>query len=243
MKKKRNIIIGVIILIILIISLTVYFLLKGEDVKSDGLRFKEEYESLNDTIRESDGQKYNNLEIESDNPIVYVSPKEASEIIEKQSGVIYIGANWCPWCRNAIPVLFEAAEKNNVNKIYYVDLTEYRNVWEIINGELVKTQEEKEGYYDLLNSLDEVLEENTYKIKDKDGKEFDTNEKRIYMPMVISIKGGKIVKTHVGTVSLNENQDKYSYLTDKQKNELFNIYDELIKLSISDGKCGIDACD
>lgn len=245
MKEKKNIIIGISILIILIIGLVVgYTLLKKDDTKEDSIRFKEEYEELNDTVRESDGHSYNNVDIKEDNPIKYVSAKEAAKIIKEESGVMYIGAPWCPWCRNAVPVLFEAAKNNGVEKVYYVDLTEYRNVWEIVNGELVKSQKEKEGYYDLLNALDETLGNSTYKLKDENGIEYDTNEKRIYMPMVLGIKGGKIVETHVGTVTLDETQDKYSYLTETQKDELLSVYDKIVKSSISDGKCGLDdACD
>lgn len=168
MKEKKNIIIGISILIILIIGLVVgYTLLKKDDTKEDSIRFKEEYEELNDTVRESDGHSYNNVDIKEDNPIKYVSAKEAAKIIKEESGVMYIGAPWCPWCRNAVPVLFEAAKNNGVEKVYYVDLTEYRNVWEIVNGELVKSQKEKEGYYDLLNALDETLGSDTYKLKMK----------------------------------------------------------------------------
>lgn len=244
MKENKSVIlITSIIIVILGIILGIIFL-KKDNLETDAIRFKKEYESLNNTTRESDGHKYNNVNIDEDNPIVYVNAKEASDIIKNKSGVIYIGANWCPWCRNAISVLFESAKANNVDKIYYVDLTEYRNIWEIKNRELVKTQKEKDGYYDLLNSLDKVLGENTYKLKDEDGKEYDTNEKRIYMPTVLGVKSGKITETHVGTVKINEGQDKYSDLTDEQRNELLDIYNNLVKSTKSDGKCGLDsACD
>ncbi len=244
---KKRFIIKASVLIVLIIGMTVgCTFLKEDDVKEDSIKFKEEYEALNNTVRESDGQKYNNIDINEDNPIKYVTPKEATKIIKEESGVIYIGAPWCPWCRNAIPVLFEATKNNGVDTVYYVDLTEYRNIWEIVDGELVKSQKEKEGYYDLLNALDEVLGSSTYKLKDENGQEYDTNEKRVYMPMVLGIKGGKITETHTGTVTLNEGQDKYSALTETQKNELLNIYDKLVKSSIPEGKCGVgldDACD
>ncbi len=245
MKEKKKTIIGIAIAVIIIIGIVLgFFLINKEKPKTDSIKFKEEYESLNDTIRESDGQKYNNIEVPEDNPVKYVSAKEAANIIKNKSGVIYIGANWCPWCRNAIPVLLEAAKNNDTKTIYYLDLTEYRNVWEVVNGELTKSQKEKDGYYELLEALDEVLGTSTYKIKGEDGQEYDTLEKRIYMPMVIAVKGGKIADTHVGTVTLTDEQNKYSNLTKEQKTELLNIYDELIKSSIVDGKCNLDnACD
>lgn len=245
MKEKKNIFIIISVVVILALLLIGgYFLSKKEDsVETDAIKFKNSYESLNDTIRESDGHKYNNVTISEDNPFIYVSAKEAARIIKEDRGVIYIGANWCPWCRNAVPVLIDAVKNNGVDKIYYVDLTEYRNVWEVVNGELVKTEKEKEGYYDLLNALDEVLGQETYKLKDEDGNSYDTNEKRIYMPMVLAVKGGKIIDTHVGTVDLVDGQDKYSYLNDTQKSELLSIYDSLVKQSLPNGLCKEDACD
>jgi len=240
----KNFIIKISVLIILIVGITVGCTSKKNETKDDGVKFKEEYEALNNTVRESDGQKYNNVDISEDNPIKYVTPKEAAKIIKEESALMYIGAPWCPWCRNAIPVLFETAKNNGLKKIYYVDLTEYRNIWEIVDGELIKSQKEKEGYYDLLNALDEILGSSTYKLKDESGKEYDTNEKRIYMPTVIGVKGGKIVGNIVGTITLNEDQNKYSPLTESQKNELAEKYDELIKKSMPEGKCGVeDACD
>lgn len=246
MKNKKNILItiGVIILICVIgVVIWLCFLKDNEsDIKTDAVRFKESYESLNNTVRESDGADYNNVSIPEDNPYVFVSASEAARIIRAERGVIYIGANWCPWCRNAVPVLMDAAKKNKVNKIYYVDLTKYRNVWEVKDGELVKTTKEKEGYYDLLNALDEVLGEETYKVKGSDGTTYDTKEKRIYMPLVLSVKGGKIMSSHVGTVTLNEDQNKYSPLTKEQTSELLDVYDKLVKSSLPDELCD-EACD
>ena len=42
---------------------------------SDAVKFKKEYEELNDTIRQSDGAKYNNVSISENNPIKIVDGK------------------------------------------------------------------------------------------------------------------------------------------------------------------------
>lgn len=76
---------------------------------TDAIKFKEEYESLNNTVRESDGAEYNNISIDEKNPIKYVDTKEALKVLKEETAIIYVGANWCPWCRNAIPVLFDVA--------------------------------------------------------------------------------------------------------------------------------------
>lgn len=227
--KILNIIIAGLMTIAIILGITT-MVQKNETLvlKNDALKFKEEYEKLNNTIRESDGAKYNNVEIPEENPIKYISALEAVDIIKNGNGIIYFGANWCPWCRNAVEVLIDTAKENNLETIYYVDMDHVRNIWEIQDNKLVKTQEEKEGYYELLNALDSILRNKTYTLKDKNGKEYDTSEKRIGMPLVISIKDGNITSNHTGTVSLKENQTKYSKLEPDQTEELTNIYQKMI---------------
>lgn len=236
--KEKSIVLKC-ILFLLVCGTIAFGILKTnekEEVMTDAKRFKESYESLNNIKRESDGEFYNNVSIPLDNPFKYVDIKEATDIIKNKSGILYIGANWCPWCRNAVEVLIDSAKEKNLNTIYYLDLTEYRNVFEIQNGKLVKTTTEKEGYYDLLEALDSILGEKTYTLKDKDGKIYDTKEKRIYMPTVIAIKEGNILKHHVGTVDLEETQSKYSKLTETQTKKLKTIYEEMID-SISSSVC------
>ncbi len=206
---------------------------------TDAIKFKEEYEKLNGTIRESDGALYNTVSIAKENPIKYISAKEGVDIIKNKTGVIYFGAPWCPWCRNGIQVLFDVAKKKNIDTIYYIDMDKVRNIYEVKEGELVKTQEEQEGYYELLEALDSVLGDKTYTIT-SNGETYDTHEKRIYMPSVVGIRNGKIVDIHVGTVNLNEDQTKYSALTTEQYDELYARYENLFAqtfVSCNDNKC------
>lgn len=231
MNKKKLIILISLILLVVIILVSI-FIYKNYD----GIKFKREYESLNNTIREEDGAKYNNVNIDIKNPIKYVSAKEAIKIINNENAIIYFGANWCPWCRNAVEVLINSAEKYKVDTIYYVDMNKLRNIWEVKNNKLIKVQKEGEGYYDLLKCLDEVLDNSTYKIKDNN-KEYDTKEKRIYMPFVIEVKNGNIVNYHTGTVDLKEDQTKYDKLTNSQVEELMEIYDKFMDDLTTSGKC------
>lgn len=240
MKNKKILfsIIGV-ILIIGIAFGTYFACFRGSE---DALKFKKDYEKLNNTVRESDGANYNNVKISKNNPIKYLTAKEAVDVIKNKEGVIYFGANWCPWCRNAIPVLFEAAKEENLKTIYYLDMDTVRNIWEIKDHELVKTTNESEGYYELLEALDSILGDKTYTLKDKDGKVFDTNEKRIYMPLIITVKNGKILDTKLGTTTLNEGQTKYDDLTKEQHDELLETYKTMIKNMRKD-ECSVNGCE
>ena len=225
MTKKTIVFIGIIVFIFLG-SLGGFFLLKTTP-SEDALRFKNEYEALNGTIRESDGATYNIVSISKNNPIQYIDAKGAIDILESDKAILYIGADWCPWCRNAVPVLFEVAKKYSVSTIYYLDLDDEKDSFEIQDGNLVKTKEGSVGYYELLNKLSNHL--NDYVLKDSNGKEYNTNEKRIYLPSVYAIKTGEVVGNHVGTTTLNEGQTKYDAMTEEQHDKVFNIYSELFQ--------------
>ncbi len=240
--NKKYLIGGVIFLVLLIIS---FFIVKYElDRKnSDAYRFKEEYESLNNTVRESDGATYNNLTIDSENPIKYVSVKEAIEVLDKEQAILYVGANWCPWCRNAVPVLLDVAKKYNIDTIYYLNLDNDKSTYEVEDKKLKETKHGTAEYYELLEKLDSVLKE--YTIEGTDGKKYKTGEKRIYMPFVIAIKDAKIVATHEGTVDLNKNQTKYDAMTDEQRLKLTDIYSDMfVKVFMEEyNKCNNKVCE
>ncbi|MDD5888866.1 MAG: thioredoxin family protein [bacterium] len=228
MKEKNKTILKISVLIILILCiLGIILIIKkpsttNVSVKTDALKFKEEYESLNNTTRESDGAKYNNVTIPKDNPITYIDSAKAVDIIKNKKAIIYIGAAWCPWCRNAVPVMLDAAKDLQIDTIYYLNLDDEKSNYKIEDGTLVETNHGTKSYYDLLDILKEHLRD--YILTDDDGNEYDTQEKRIYMPYVITVKNGKVQNEQLSTVKLNENQTKYDSLTDDQYQELYDIY-------------------
>ena len=57
---------------------------KKDTVKTDAERFKEEYESINGTIREKDGKTIRTITIADDNPIVYATAEEIAEKIDNK---------------------------------------------------------------------------------------------------------------------------------------------------------------
>lgn len=199
--------------------------------QTDGEKFKEEYEKLNGTTRESDGATYNEVSIKAQNPIKYVDCAEALEVLDKPEAVLYVGAEWCPWCRNAVPVLLEVAESFGTRELYYLNLDAEKSTFEVKDGELVQTKRGSEDYYKLLDKLSSQLKDY---VLTKDGKKYPTGEKRIYMPDVYGIKDGQIVARKSGTVSLDEGQTKYSPLTAAQKKTLRQDYQSLFKAVYGD---------
>ena len=136
MNKKKLTLLIIVIVLILGFCIGGYFLIVHKEQNKDALRFKREYESLNDTVRESDGAKYNNVSIDKNNPIKYVTVEEAIKLLDSKKAIIYVGANWCPWCRNMIEPMLDVLKELNIKTIYYLELDDDKSNYEIQNNEL-----------------------------------------------------------------------------------------------------------
>lgn len=214
MKKTFMIILSVLLVVLILFSLY-YFVFKE---KPDNLKFKEEYESLNDEVNNS-GKKNIDVKIDEDNLMKYSNFKEIMDVLDEGTGIIYFGFPECPWCRNAVPVLIEAAKKNEIGQIYYFDASKIRDVKELKDGKVVTTKEGTKEYYQLVDKLKDVL--GPY-----EGLE-DESIKRLYFPTMVFVMGGKVVGTHIGTV--DSQKDPYKGLTKKEKEELLKIYENNIE--------------
>lgn len=199
---------------------------------SDAIKFKKEYESLNGK-KAYENYTYQKLSILENNPFKYTTMKEAVNIIKSGTGIVYFGFKNCPWCRNAVNVM----QYLNVDKIYYVDLTDKRDEYSFLNGKLIKTKDADESYYELLKLLDGTLDE--YKIEDDNKNKVSAGEKRIYVPLVVGILNGKIVGYHADTVTLKDGQSPYDILDNNQMEELKKVYDEIKNKVYDDDTCGL----
>ena len=223
--KKNVIILSVIVVIALVIAI-LFFLLNNKGM-SDGERFKQEYEELNDSHLE--------VNIDSDNMIKYIGLEEAIDIIKNDTGVIYFGYPSCPWCRNAVPVLLDAASSTSLDTIYYVNAYNIRDVKELDDdGNIVTTNEGDRLYDDLLKVLDDILD--PYTLTLDNGEVIDLGEKRLYVPMVLFVKDGEVVSYHLSTVDSQE--DPSISLNDSQRDELYNIYLDGIN-NVVGGVCNV----
>lgn len=228
MKKK------ILLIIILVASiLLTIFILKpfNKEEITDNIKFKEEYEKLNnkDNI---------NVTINENNPFIY---SNASNIIKrinnKETFVIYFGFNKCPYCRTILPILIEVSEYLEVDKIYYVDIFNIRDTI-IINddNELETAKEGTKEYNELLEILNDVLED--YTLKDKEGNTVSTDKKRIYAPSIVTVVEGEIIDLETG-ISDDFDIDKELSKEDKQ-----GIYDKFYKILddyiIRESMCGVE---
>jgi len=232
MKDKIKIILTS-LLMILSIGLVIAYNSTDKDLteeKTDAIKFKEEYEALNNQEIESINKSYTSMTISENNPMYYATYEEVYDVLEG-TGVIYLGYPECPWCRNLVPELIASAKKVSVSKIYYINMHDERNSLKLNDeGEIVTEKEGTEGYNKLVEKLNDVLP--VYEGLN------DDSIKRIYVPLVIFVKDGKVIGTHLST--LDSQEDPFTELTDDQKKELKSILTEKL-LEVTNSTCD-DAC-
>ena len=216
----------------LLLVILLVFMLSACNKESDAVRFKKEYESINGKTLKRSSHKVKSLSISKNNPIKYASYDEVIDVIKNGTGIIYLGYPECPWCRSALPVLLESAKDYKIDTIYYINMHDERDYYEVKDGKLVYKKDDNgnelkgtKGYFKLLKALDSEL--GSYTVTDDAGKEYDTGEKRIYVPLIIFVNEGKIIGTHLSTVDTQENG--YDELTDDEYDELNGIYANYIK--------------
>lgn len=228
--KKKYIILGVVCtllvaaLVTLILFLSKYVIDKFQEdseQKKYALEFKEEYESLNGK-EVSEGVYHRSLNIDKTNPYRTVN---ASDIVEMMNNgetfYVYFGFTSCPWCRSVIETSIKVSKKKNINKIYYVNIYDIRDTLGIDSkGNLKTTKLGSDEYYELLDLMGNVL--NDYTLTDSEGKEINTNEKRIYAPNFVYVENGKAVRMISGVSSLQT--DSREKLSDMIIDDMENMF-------------------
>lgn len=250
MNRSKRAAICVVVLFVLIGALIVYIFSElfnesetpqAKEKNESALKFKNEYESINgDKVGDN---KVRELSIPDDNPFIYKTESEIVEMINnKETFIVYFGFNKCPWCRSVLPSMIESAKKQNIDKIYYVDVLDIRDKYELDdNHKAIKTKEGSEGYNKLLELLSSVLENYsplTYK-KGKKTISVKIDEKRIYAPNVVIVKNGNAIALESGISDKQENA--YQELTDEitcEMKEKFNCFFE--KFNSDNGTCSLD---
>ena len=190
MKKK-------IFLLVLMMFLLITGCGEKEVINEDALRFKNEYESLNGQTT-SYGTTYREVNIDSDNPFIYISASDLVKKIENgETLYIYFGDKMCPWCRSVIETTIKSAKEKKINKIYYVEIWDndhneiLRDTYSLNeNGEVVLEKKGTDEYYKLLDYFKAYL--NDYELTNSNGEKVSVGEKRIFAPNFVYIRNGKV---------------------------------------------------
>ena len=178
-------------------------------------QFSNEYEALNNK-KDDSGNKYEKVEIDGENPIIYKSALEIVNMMSnKESFVVYFGYASSNLCRLSVPTLIETANDLGLTEVYYVDIKEIRDELSLDEvGNKITNKEGHSDYYKLLILFDNVLED--YIIKDKDGNTKLSGEKRINEPSIISVINGSATLI---TNGISDNYVEGQEITDAMKND------------------------
>ncbi len=235
--NKKIMILGIALVIAMAASFLTYkFIYKGKEEKQvnpDAVKFKEEYESLNNTDNGKD-KNYRAVEINDENVFVYVTAEELAEKIDNdETFIVYFGFKSCPWCRSVISTLDKVSREKKVDKIYYVDVLDIRDTLTLSKKDKVTTSKEgSEGYQKLIEQLSNVLAD--YTLTNSKDKKVKTGEKRIYAPNIVTVVKGEAVKLVEGISP--DQTDAYMELTDDMLDYTTKQFEEVIQLYL-DADC------
>ncbi len=121
---------------------------------------------------------------------------------EKGSAVVYYGYPGCQWCERALPELNKVVLKLGV-PVYYV------------NASVSPAEEDYERIVECFGDALRMDEE--------------TGERAMYVPFVVGIKNGEVVGSHTSLLDSFTIENESSQMNDSQKQELQDIYTEIIE--------------
>lgn len=177
-----------ILLIITIFSLCVLSLNSCKEEKGDSIM--ENYPNLKD----------------EEHIIKELSASElVSKIANKETFVVMLGFEACPWCQALMPEYNNCGKKNDISVLYYVDIKDMRD-----NSE----SNDYIYYLALKNYFSDIV---------------DQEKDRINAPTVLGIKDGKLIEYFVDTVPSHiiDETGTLPPLTNNQKEELHQLLKNL----------------
>ncbi len=191
---------------------------------------KNAFEALNGQTT-SNGQPYMEVHIPEDSLFEPINEEDALQLLESGTGVLIFEFPECPWCRNMMPVVDQAAKEMALSKLYAFNIREERDQITLGDYGLVVVNEGTEFYRKVL----EILGENASIYEGLN----DPSIRRIYAPTVFVIENGTVISSHVSTV--DSQTDPFTPLTEAQHQELLDVYKEMFEV-ISPVCLPDDAC-
>lgn len=237
MEKKKKVFIFLSIVCLLLVIILYFYNNKNNDaniVLNDIEIFINDYEGYNN--KNVDGVEFYNLNLNDDAIIYITDPEKIVEIMETENTLVYFGFASCRWCRSMVSVLLDAAVSKN-QEIYYVDISEIRDLYDVSNNEVYQEYEGTASYYQILEFFGDNL--NDYVVYDNDENSYETGITRMYAPTVATVKNGAINEVFSSTSSYVS--DPYEELNEEEYDLLFNIFVEMID-DMKNLSCSIEGC-
>lgn len=229
LSKKVSIAFGGLIVIAVIVGIVFLVPNLGEENGSDALRFQQEYEELNSTIRD-DGVYMKSVQVPSDNMIKYVTIEEALEFSETGTGVVFLGAGWCRLCRITASLIAEASSSHNI-PIHYVSLKRFGGS----SGEV--------GYQELAELVGEYMRGWGTAFANVTGsestiisriEEIQDGEYRMFAGILLFYNKGTLTGMNVGTIEGHYDVD--TLLNSQQEEKFLEMFDRHMEV------LGTDPC-
>ena len=132
--------------------------------------------------------------------------------------------------KDGVKITHPMSNENGIVDLLKTVLKETKKVV-FVASDINSTPDSVESYARIF--FDSILDD--YILTDNDGKSVSTGEKRIYTPLLIFVKNGKIIAHHTDTV--DSQTDPYVALNDRQSEEL------LLKLINYMSKISASVCD
>jgi len=157
----------------------------------------------------SDSEKFT-LEyplVDSNNIFVYRTAEQTAQILERGTGIVFLGFKECPWCQLYVVFLHDTAREIGINRIFYCDIREDR-----LNN--------TESYQKIVSLLDGLLQYD------------DEGNPRVFVPDVTIVENGKIIgrdfetsKETLGYKTAEEywNEDRVKALKNRLKNGMSRL--------------------
>lgn len=158
MKNKIKKIVTILFFIVISVASCIYIYNKFKDNKdnNNALKFAQEYKS-----------------VDANNKFIYKTGEEIIKVLEKGTGIVYLGFPECPWCQAYVKIIDDVAKDTDTD-IYYFNVFEDR-------------KNNTETYKKLVSILSGGLQH------DKDGNE------RIFVPHLAVVINGKIIESDYET--------------------------------------------
>ena len=202
--EKKNILMVICSFVLLVFGcLTIYNkvpenkLEKQENKITDAAKFKKEYK-----------------EVSEDNVFVYRTADDIIKIMEKGTGIVYLGFPECPWCQSYVKYLDDVANEVGIDKIYYLNIYEDR-------------KNNTEDYKKIVSLLGENLQYD------------DEGNLRIFVPNVSFHVNGKVIgndnETSLDTGGFKDPKDYWN--EEKVKSLKYKLSNYMSQVKSETGIC------
>lgn len=165
-----------------------------DDIKTDSIRFKNEYDMVSE-----------------DNLYEYATYLNVTDMLDKETGIIYFGFPTCTLCKEVVPILDSAAKEKKVKAILYYNFKEIR-------------ENNTAEYQKLAGILSDYIKE------DEEG------NKKIEAPTVVFVNKGRIVGVYIGVIDSSKEEVISKEEKENLKNNFMSLIDKMLIDDISTTK-------